>query len=182
MWLCMCPAEKSSSAVNKIAYTTISLIIFAINVGCTVSGYMYFIKFRSIDLKGCLFAFMASSATLVVLYTMMSAYQMRYKIKQLFEKLLIICCSSKCLSLKQKKMKNKFYFKFAFYLDYYGTVSIEPLTEANKSSEWLCTICVIYLTSTFVSTAMISVCVGLFCWFINGNLDVNHLYHPLKLL
>lgn len=97
IWLCMCPAEESSSVVKKAANTTISLIIFAINFGCTISGFMYFFVFRSTDLKGCLFAFMASSATLVVLYTMTSAYFMRYKIKQLFVKLSIICCGSKCL-------------------------------------------------------------------------------------
>lgn len=96
MWLCMCPAGESSSVVKKVAYTTISLIIFAINFGCTFSGFTYVVVYRSTDLKGCLFAFMASSATLVVLYTMTSAYYMRHGIKQLFEKLSVICRGSKC--------------------------------------------------------------------------------------
>lgn len=96
MWLCMHPAEKSASAAKKFAYKTISLIIFAFNFGCTISGYMYVKEFKSIDFEGCLFAFMASSATLVVLYTMISAYHMRYEIKQIFEKLFLICGRSKC--------------------------------------------------------------------------------------
>ena len=95
IWLSMCPSEKSLSLLMRISYTTIFLIIFLINFGCTISGFMYFIEFRSTDLKGCLFAFMASSATLVVLYTMMSTYHMRHKINQLFEKVFMICCNSK---------------------------------------------------------------------------------------
>lgn len=92
MLLCMCPAEKSSSVAKKIAYTAVSLTIFAINLGCTFSGFTYVFMYRSIDLKGCLFAFMAASATLVVLYTMISVHHMRYKIEELFEGLAVICC------------------------------------------------------------------------------------------
>lgn len=96
-WLSMYPGGKSSSAKKKLAYLITSLIIFVFNVGNTISGYMYFKKFRSIDFNGCLFAFMASTATVVVLYTMISGYRMRFKIKQIIDKLFLICCSSKCL-------------------------------------------------------------------------------------
>lgn len=95
IWLSMCPATEAPSAAKKVAYRTITLTIFAFNFGCAISGFTYVFMYKSIDLKGCLFAFMASSATLVVLYTMSSAYYMRYEIKQLFEKLSIICSDSK---------------------------------------------------------------------------------------
>lgn len=91
VWLSMCSAEKSASIGKRIACYTIALTIFAINFLNTISGYMYFIKFKSTDLKGCLFAFMASSATLVVLYTMINAFRLRHKTNELFKDLSIIC-------------------------------------------------------------------------------------------
>lgn len=182
MWLCMVPAKESSSSVKKFAYKIIFLLILVINFGCTISGYMYFFVYISTDFKGCLFAFMASSATLVVIYTMISAYYMRFEIKQLFVKLSIICSGSK-YSVWRKNWKMKSIFKIAVWLRLgYDTVSIELLTEANNNSEWLCKICILYLISAVVSTAMLSIIVGIYCFIINESLDVNHLYHPLNLM
>lgn len=94
VWLCMCPPDSSASKSRKLSYLTVSMAIFLINFGCTLSGFMY--VYKSTDVKGSLFAFMASSATLVVLYTMTSAYQLRFKINQLFENLSVICTSGRC--------------------------------------------------------------------------------------
>lgn len=182
IWLCMCSAEKSTSVRKSVTYFTIFLIIFAINFGNTISGYMYFIKYMSTDLEGCLFAFMASSATLVVLYTMFSAYRLRHKINELFENLAIICANdSKCSLLNfYWKPFSTFKLCFAFLDD--DAVSIEILNEANNTSEFLCTICVMYLISTVLTTTLITAFIVMVCWFMNGHLDVTHLYHPLKLL
>lgn len=62
------------------------------------------------------------------------------------------------------------------------TISTRFLILANDNSEWLWIIFIWYLIGALASTAFISILSIAFCWLIHGNLNVQHFYHPSKIM
>lgn len=94
-WIGMCAADKFTNKTNKIAYTGVASMVFALTLFSVLSNTTFLLKFLSIDLKRALFAFMTVSGFLAMLYTQINAFNLRFKINELFEKLTKICCESK---------------------------------------------------------------------------------------
>lgn len=92
MWLGMCVPDKFTSRKIRIAYVGVASVVFALNLFCVLSNAAFFVEFISVDLKSALFAFMTISGFLAMLYTLINAFNLRYKINEIFEKLSEIYC------------------------------------------------------------------------------------------
>lgn len=93
-WLSMCEADKLTNRNLRTAHVGAASMIFALNLFCLLSTSTFFIVFISVDLKGAFLAFMSMIGLLSNLYTLMNAFSLRYKIREIFEKLSEICCQS----------------------------------------------------------------------------------------
>lgn len=90
-WLCMCPADESSSRWQKIAYTaftTIGVVVTGVGI---VGGLTFCAKFVSIDLGKSMFAFLYVAAEFTVIYTaLVVLLLMRHKIGSILKALTTI--------------------------------------------------------------------------------------------
>lgn len=94
-WLSMCPADGSATAVQRTIYIAHSLTFFILNVSCFSASLAFFLIFYSTDFDGAMFAFMIAIGQFGLIYFMLAAILMRYKIGCTFARLSTIYDSSK---------------------------------------------------------------------------------------
>lgn len=100
-WLSMCAADKFTSRTTRIVSGVVASTIFALDLFSLLSNIIFTI-FAITDFKGGLFTFMTINGYALMLYTLMSAFSLRYKFDELFQKLTEICCESEwilCLQI-----------------------------------------------------------------------------------
>lgn len=89
------PPNQSASVKMRVAYVGATSAIFALVFYSMASSFIVLIKFLTIDIKVAVFAFMAVSACVALLYSMINAFQARCKINKIFEKLSVMCSEGK---------------------------------------------------------------------------------------
>lgn len=94
-WLCMYPADESSSKWNKIAYILFVSAVVSVNLCCLVFYLIFFFGCLSIDLDAALFALSCVAAFCGVTYVCMTAIPKRHKIEAMFSTLETIYNDSK---------------------------------------------------------------------------------------
>lgn len=94
-WLCMLPSNDSTGAITMISYFLITLILFVTDACAAVSFSMFIFKFASIDLAGCLLAFMTDLAVINLNYNTICSIFLRQNLNSIFEKLSAIHNESK---------------------------------------------------------------------------------------
>lgn len=101
VWLCMCPASKSTSRWQEIAHATFAITALTGLVSILVPCTVFFWKFISIDMGRCMFALVFIVAEFVAVYTaLVGMISLRHKVGTIFDNLAKIYKDSKCLILK----------------------------------------------------------------------------------
>lgn len=91
IWLCMCPADKSSNQWQKISYTIFGAAALIAIISGFISNVIFCIRFISIDLERSMFAIMFVAAQFGVIYmALVVILLMRPKIDRVFKNLAII--------------------------------------------------------------------------------------------
>lgn len=95
IWLCMCPAEASSSKWNKIAYkahVALQLIFYFCGVIATLA---FALKFVQTDLEKSILAIFSTAGFISSSYVIISGITLRHKIEGIFKHLSTIYKTSK---------------------------------------------------------------------------------------
>lgn len=99
IWLCMCPADKSTDKKENRAHVICIVIVTALILTFFIASAVFFSKFASTDLEESLYALFQISATSGVMYLIAVAIIMRDKILNIFNKLSDIYEACKMFSL-----------------------------------------------------------------------------------
>lgn len=86
-WLSMCPADKSMSHGQKMRYIANTVTVFVANGIHFTASLIFILKYHSTDFGGAAFAFMATSGTLGLIYSLIAALQLRKQIGNIFTSL-----------------------------------------------------------------------------------------------
>lgn len=212
IWLGMCEADQLSSKTIKIAQFGVCATILTLNLFSMISNIVFLAEFVSTDLNRSIFAFMNLSGYLGMFYTLISAFNLRHEINEIFVKLAGICCKGEChndthpvylvfhlLATRHESRAQSlikytltclfcvqynmnFRFHWVLWFTDEDAVSMQILQKSDDRSEWLRLIYIWYLISAFFSTVVLSVISVVVCWLIKDHLDVAYLYHPLMTL
>lgn len=88
IWLCVYPADESSTKRQKIAYAAFTVTIVTLQFCVFVGSLVFCWKFFSVDLKACMLAFMAISVIFGSIYMIIIGIRViRDNILVLFEDL-----------------------------------------------------------------------------------------------
>lgn len=96
-WLCVYPATKTTSKWTKMAHISFTVANLIGQLCGAVSHFVYFLKYKSIDLGGAVYAFMGFTSFVALIYITISLYSQRHEIAILFEKLTKIYENRKCI-------------------------------------------------------------------------------------
>lgn len=99
-WLCMHPADESTTPQQKLAYVTHTLVILFFHLVSFVASFVFFVKYVSIDFNGAIFAFMIGIGELGLIYFLIAAVLMRHQIESIFSSLSTIYESSEFKSCR----------------------------------------------------------------------------------
>lgn len=94
-WLCVCPADESTSIKQKKMY---AIFTFMVCFSC-ISGFLgsvaFFIKFMKSDLENSLIALIVLAACAAIIIGIIVAFLFRHKINEIFEDLSTIYSACK---------------------------------------------------------------------------------------
>lgn len=89
-WLCMCPANESTSINMKICHISFAFVVFISNLSYIAAALISFSEFVFVDVERSLYPMMESMEILVVVYGAMVTFPMRQKINAIFDELTAI--------------------------------------------------------------------------------------------
>lgn len=89
-WLSMCASDECKNKESRIGHVGLASTIFAFCLFALISNTVYII-FMTTDLKVIIFEVMSVSAYSSILYALINAFSLRYKINEMLEKLAEIC-------------------------------------------------------------------------------------------
>ena len=180
MWICMYPIAKSpkTSLWKKIARILIVLMMIIITL-CAMTAYMAFIiENISTNLEEYLFTLMAFLTCSGLIYSMIVGFFTRHQIPSIFEQLASIYDDRK-YSISMDKCAQILLKNNLFDLDK-RMDTMHFLIQANETCEWMWSIYRKF-TLLFVLEMLIIPTTSIFlCWFIDGELIVEHFFRPLK--
>lgn len=158
-WLCIYPADKSTSKWLKRAYVIFSVAVVVANSLGLITSVAYVYKFISIDLESSLCSILQIVATLSTSYAYILFFTFRHKIVAFFINLSDI--------YKQRANDDSFRY----------------LAQANNKSEWIWILFFKYLKfGYFICNVITALSSMLLCWLMHGEIITNHLYQPYKLV
>lgn len=94
-WLCIYPANETTSAQKKLVFAAYSLLVILALVAADVSSWMFYLKFVSVDLETSLMADFQIFGFAMELYIFPVMLLSRLKVKSTFESLAEIYDASK---------------------------------------------------------------------------------------
>lgn len=94
-WLCMCPAEESTSKKRRLCYVAFSIIVSIITFAALLTSIVFFIKYLSIDFEAALYTIFQIAAESAVLNLIIVALINRQRIAAIFTELTKLYASSK---------------------------------------------------------------------------------------
>lgn len=115
IWLCLCPAEKSTKWTRKLIYIIFALIILTGNLCAFGTSVAYFLRYVSTDLEGSLYALYQIGAFYALIYMTITAFYLRQEILALFDSLTKIYEKCKRFLLSKSNTSLKCFFKTHFY-------------------------------------------------------------------
>lgn len=99
VWLCICPADESSSRWEKLAHTIFAMTATIGSIGAFAASLAYCWKFASIDFGKTMFSFLFLVAEFYSIYmALVGMFLLRHKIGPIFDNLSKIYKSSKFVS------------------------------------------------------------------------------------
>lgn len=107
-WLCVYPANHSTSVWRKMAYKFFGGTLFVISFVGVAAHLAFILKFWSTDLEGSLFAFMSFIGNCGTVYTKLIAFPLQRRMHGIFVKLAEICDASMC-EIDFGNFRRKFY-------------------------------------------------------------------------
>lgn len=177
VFLCVCPPDKSMSVGSRAICIISSLIIFILNASVVEVHFSYFLTFVSINLADSLYALMYGIAFCAPVYGMISTLFVRKQFGGIFKKLSAIYRASKCCNSFLQQLFTIHYFDtFRFNLDE-KHASFRFLAQANLLSEWMWTYFFLMMIGSAIITVVMTLVSIVMCRLINGNIEVEQLYH-----
>lgn len=86
-WLCMCPESENTSTRKRAAHFIFTMMIFSIIFTGFVANCTYICKFLMVDIEGSLLSIMVSSGLGGLVYSLVTAIIMRFKIRSFYKHL-----------------------------------------------------------------------------------------------
>lgn len=86
-WLSVCPAAESTSKFKKMAYKSFTVANYVAHLSGFLTYLVYLLKYSSTDLEGSIFAFMAITTYVGMVYITASLSLQRDQISEIFRKL-----------------------------------------------------------------------------------------------
>lgn len=105
-WLCVYPADESTSRWKKLAYLMCYLSVLLGNIGNLAAGAAYFIKYLLIDLEKALFAFSQMGALITSAYIIVTLLYLRHRIEVVFDGLAKIYAECKYIFYSKIDLKE----------------------------------------------------------------------------
>lgn len=125
-WLCIRPVDGTISEWKKTARVPIAIANLAVMVSHFTASLVFFIRFVTTDLPGSLFAFMCCCGDFSIVYILITAFILRHRVNEIFEKLSAIY--SAC----------KYHFEFIRGVNYVADVFFSIQMEAPiRTNSWL---------------------------------------------
>lgn len=101
-WLCVYPADRTTSSTMKLAYVIFSCVVFFGILISLIASWAFFLKYASIDLEVALFAASQIAAASGILYAIIMTLFSRRKLTAIFLKLNEIYDASPFHCMKKK--------------------------------------------------------------------------------
>lgn len=120
-WLCVHPADETTSKFEKISYFIFSLIVFSGILSSLIASIAFFYKYVKVDLEVALYAVSQIAAASSVLYAIIMTLFSRPGITDVFKRLTII--------YNESKSKNYLRFLLGFLKSLIEKPSIINSTE-----------------------------------------------------
>lgn len=188
-WLCVCPADEATNKWKKFGYIAFILAILTVLLTMNIASATFFVKNFSNNFEEALYALSQLGCHLTVLYEVLISLVVRHNINAIFAKLSEIyedrklfqsllnlnCIIHNCLLLHVLMM---------FTLDIIdeNDISFRFIARANNTSEWLWKNYIKFsVGASFLIPFMTAVSLA-YCWFINGQFDINYVYLSHKLV
>lgn len=182
-WVCVLPADEATSPWKKRLSAGFTVSIFLITAFGLLACYVSFWVFSLTDLKTALYSLFQSAVISFGLNIMIGVIILRNEITPIFASLTKIYGNCKCANLSAFHLNhNAIYFVNSLNLGE-NDDSLLFLAHANRKSEWICQIYYKYVTGGFVAFTWLTCAVSiLVCWIINSNFDVDHVFHPYRVM
>lgn len=104
-WLCMCPADKSTSIKKLIHYAGYTSVTVIMSLGGLLAGIGYIVKFAKTDFGSSLYAVVQVAGYLALLNLIIFGLINRHRIASIFTELSNIYNSSKNIKLNISQNK-----------------------------------------------------------------------------
>lgn len=95
IWLCLLPADKTTSKWTKLSYFAFSAVVVTSNVTFFAASIVFFMRFYSTDLHGSFYAIFQITGMLPIIAMIIVSFCMRRKIEMIFEMFRQIYAESK---------------------------------------------------------------------------------------
>lgn len=184
---CICSSvDVITTRHTKFVFISFTLIIHVILLLSFLSSSIYLFKFMIIDPENSLYALWQIVAYISSIYTLFSAYLMRKKFIDIFNRLEHIFDSCKQIfkcNISFIRLNHSFVFLLFFWFIDKETKFFNLLANVNANNEWIALIlikfCVIgYIIACFVLAAINVI----YCVLKFGYLNVDYLFIPYKLV
>lgn len=169
----VCAVEENTPLRKRIRIFCVYTLLFLMNLINTVVCSLYFFKYITIDYDGGIYAFLASTVLLCLLYVLIILRHHSGKLRKIFVTLNEINHGSK-ITWKVSKIKN-------FIENYFALGSFKVSPYASRVSKWISFVFIqLYSLGFFVMSFAVTSLDVMRCYFHDGLTNPKCLLVPYK--